>query len=269
MRYKIFISDFDGTLVRDDGTVSEKNVAAIENYRKQGGIFVICSGRMTGAIVPRARELGLDGILVSYQGAVITDLKTGETLKCAAFNDERAYEVIAELEARGFHTHIYTADKFYCNRDDEALRIYENICKVKAEVVEDLCGFAKRNRLKIIKTVVMVEKEVRQQVENELSARFGKDCYVTSSALCLVEVMPAGTNKGSAVKFLSEYYNVPVSQIAAIGDMKNDIPLVSAAGGKFAVGNAEAELKSIATTVPACEEDGVAYAIENYALKEE
>ena len=50
MKYKIFISDFDGTLVRDDGTVSEKNKAAICRYREQGGVFAVCTGRMTPAI---------------------------------------------------------------------------------------------------------------------------------------------------------------------------------------------------------------------------
>ena len=267
MKYKIFISDFDDTLVRKDGTISEENQKAIEEYRKKGGIFVICSGRMTPAILPRAKELGLNGIVVSFQGAVITDLGSGKTLKNDAFEDKRAYEVIEKLEEFDFHTHIYTAEKMYCNRDDAALKEYERICRVKAEIVENLSAFARREKLKIIKMVVFVEDFQRRQTEELLSGCF-PDCYVTSSAKYLVEVMPLGRNKGEAVRFLSNYYNVPSEQIAAIGDMSNDIPLVAAAGGKFAVVNAEEELKRIATVVPSCEDDGVAYALRNYAMEE-
>ena len=69
--------------------------------------------------------------------------------------------------------------------------------------------------------------------------------------------------------FLSKYYGIPPCEIAAIGDMNNDIPLVAAAGGKFAVANAEEGLKRIACVVPACEDDGVAYALEHYAMEED
>lgn len=269
MKYKIFISDFDGTLVRDDGTVSEKNKAAICRYREQGGVFAVCTGRMTPAILPRVRELGLNGLVASFQGAVITEIESGKTLRCSVFQDELAYRVVRMLEERGYHTHVYTAEKMYCNVADEALAMYERVCGVKAEIVPCLHEFARNHSLKIVKAVVFVEKERRVETEETLATLFGADCYVTSSAHYLVEVMPAGRNKGEALAFLSDYYGVDSQEIAAIGDMNNDIPLVAAAGGKFAVENAEEGLKRIARVVPSCENDGVAYALERYAMEEE
>ena len=55
MKYDVFLSDFDGTLVRSDGTVSETNKAAIARYRAAGGIFAIVTGRMLAAIMPRLK----------------------------------------------------------------------------------------------------------------------------------------------------------------------------------------------------------------------
>ena len=69
--------------------------------------------------------------------------------------------------------------------------------------------------------------------------------------------------------FLSEHYHIPHERIAAVGDQLNDLPMLDRAGGKFAVGNAEEELRAIATVLPSCEEDGVAYGIEKYALGDE
>ena len=60
MKYKVFLSDFDGTLVRGDGTISKRTVEAIEAYRKRGGIFAVCTGRMPSSILPRLQELGID-----------------------------------------------------------------------------------------------------------------------------------------------------------------------------------------------------------------
>lgn len=78
----------------------------------------------------------------------------------------------------------------------------------------------------------------------------------------MIEIMPKGQNKGEAIRFLSEYYGIPVDQIAAVGDQLNDLPMLEAAGGKFTVKNGADELKAIAEVIPSNEEDGVAYLLE-------
>lgn len=73
--------------------------------------------------------------------------------------------------------------------------------------------------------------------------------------------MPAGQNKGAAVEFLTAYYRIPREQCAAIGDQLNDLPMLQAAGGAFAVANAQDALKRRARVVASNEEDGVAEAL--------
>ena len=77
----------------------------------------------------------------------------------------------------------------------------------------------------------------------------------------MVEILPAGVSKARAVKELAARFGVPVEKTAAIGDQLNDLPMIEAAGGKFAVANAEEQLKAAATVVPSVEEDGVAAAL--------
>lgn len=264
MKYRLFLSDFDGTLVRDDGTISEKNRAAIRRYREAGGIFAIATGRMPAGIVPRLRELGLDGgVVATYQGAVIVDTATGAYLKNDAFPQEDALHIVGLLEAEGYHVHMYTAETMYCNCDDEGLRAYERICGVKAVVVNEgtLASLAKRENLRVVKTLVMVEPERRRETEARVRALADGRYYVTCSSEYLVEVMPAGRSKAEAVEFFSRYYAIPKEEIAAIGDQYNDLPMLQAAGGRFTVQNGENALKEIATVVSSCEEDGVAEAI--------
>ena len=270
MRYGLFISDFDGTLVRGDGTISKKNIEAIAKYRKAGGVFAVCTGRMLGSILPRLKELDLkEGLVVAYQGATIADIKTGELLKNDGFSRGDALEAVRYLEKEDHHIHIYTVDELFCNRDDELLHVYEEICGVKGRVVDiPLSEYMQRHDLSVVKVLAMIEPEKRDALQERLQRALGERFFATCSSDWLVEVMPAGQDKSAAVDFLSEYYGVPRENIAAIGDQLNDLPMLARAGGRFAVENAQEPLKKIATVVPSVEEDGVAYAILNYAMGE-
>ena len=264
MKYDLFISDFDGTLVRADGTISEHTKEVIAKYRARGGIFTICTGRMVPSILPRARELGItSGPVIAFQGSVVYDMGTEQVLTSGHFSCETALPLLRMLEEENLHIHIYTVWHLYTNLRDEMLALYEKVCGVKAEVPDcPLSEFAAREKLDIVKVLVMVHPEKREALRERLSQSLGEEYYVTSSSEWLVEVMPAGQTKAAAVDFLSAYYGVPREKIAAIGDQLNDLPMIARAGGKFAVANAEPELKAAARVVPSCEEDGVAEALK-------
>lgn len=264
MKYKLFLSDFDGTLVRSDGTISEKNKRAIAAYRAAGGIFAVCTGRMLASILPRLKELGIEnGLVVAYQGATIADVATGELVKDDAFSKEDALLAVRTLEEKGRHVHVYTAGEMYANRRDKALEIYEHICGVRAKIVEDmpLSELVEKQRLRVIKVLAMVAPEERGALIEEITPRLGEGFFVTCSADVLVEIMPKGQSKAAAVDFLSEKYHVPAENIAAIGDQMNDLPMILRAGGKFAVANAAQPLKDAAHVVANFEQDGVAEAL--------
>lgn len=264
MKYPLFLSDFDGTLVRSDGTISEGNKRAIAAYRKAGGTFAVCTGRMLTSILPRLKELGIeDGLVIAYQGATIADVATGKLVKDDGFSREDALRVVRLLEENGRHVHVYTVNDLYANRRDEALELYEHICGVRATIVSDmsLAEFIEKNDLRVVKALAMVRKDDRAALIEELRPKLGDGFFVTCSADVLVEVMPEGQSKAAAVDFLSKKYNIPVEKIAAIGDQMNDLPMIMRAGGKFAVSNAAQPLKDAAHVVADFEQDGVAEAL--------
>ena len=264
MKYPLFLSDFDGTLVRSDGTISEGNKRAIAAYRKAGGTFAVCTGRMLTSILPRLKELGIEeGLVIAYQGATIADVATGALVKDDGFSREDALRVVRLLEENGRHVHVYTVNDLYANRRDEALEIYEHICGVRATIVSDmsLAEFIEKNDLRVVKALAMVPPEARNALMTELQDRLGEAFVVTCSAAILVEVMPKEQTKAAAVDFLSQKYSIPAGKIAAIGDQLNDLPMILRAGGRFAVGNAAQPLKDAAHVVADFEQDGVAEAL--------
>ncbi|MBQ5801461.1 MAG: HAD-IIB family hydrolase [Clostridia bacterium] len=70
MNYSLIVTDFDGTLLKSDGTISQRTKDAINRYMAKGGKFAISTGRMPAAILPHIKELGLDGVVSCAQGSI-------------------------------------------------------------------------------------------------------------------------------------------------------------------------------------------------------
>lgn len=77
----MLVLDMDDTLLTDDHTISEENRKMLAQAKALGVHIVLASGRPTPAMVEYARDLGLmDSYMISFNGAVITDLKNDEVI---------------------------------------------------------------------------------------------------------------------------------------------------------------------------------------------
>lgn len=85
--------------------------------------------------------------------------------------------------------------------------------------------------------------------------------------LVILDILPAGCSKASALQYLAELRGCTLADTMAIGDNWNDLPMLQAAGRAIVMGNAPEELRSLAQQEgwhigPTNDEDGVAQAIE-------
>ena len=272
INYGLIISDFDGTLVREDGTISQKNKRAIKKYTQNGGHFAVSTGRLHYGILPRVKELGLNGVVSCCQGAVIIDIASGKPILDGKLSYETTLRACLEMEKLGLHIHLYCFDCYYSNMDDQALKWYENAVRVKAKVVTDkpLSKLVEEQKICAYKLMAMVAPEENAKIISALSKTHYEDACITKSAEVLVEIINNKYSKGTAVQFLSDYYGVPLEKTVGIGDQMNDIPMIERAGLGVAVQNADDGLKQVADLV--CEytneEDAVASIIEKYGFME-
>jgi hydroxymethylpyrimidine pyrophosphatase-like HAD family hydrolase len=99
--------------------------------------------------------------------------------------------------------------------------------------------------------------------------RFIDETFVTSASPFNLEVTHINGNKGYGLKAMASYFNIPIENTVAIGDEKNDLPMLNIAGLSIAMGNAEEEVKLSSDVVTLSnDENGVAYAFEKYIFKE-
>ena len=273
INYGLIVSDFDGTLVREDGTISEYTKQAITQYIARGGKFVISSGRMPSGILPRAKELGLKGLLSCCQGAIIIDIETGKVLQEEAIPWQTAVQIAKKMEELDLHIHIYDFWDFYCNKDDAALKMYENAVRSKAILMTEkpFSEFIADRKMKVFKFLNMVEPKDNATIFNALTEANFEACEVTRSAAYLTEVVNKNYSKGTALEFIAKHFGIPLAKTVAIGDQLNDVSMIEKAGLGIAVNNADESLKAKADEVFAYtnEEDAVGKIIEKYGYTEE
>ncbi len=273
IKYPLIVSDFDGTLVKAEGTISEKNRRAIQEYVAAGGAFAISTGRLPSGILPRVRELGLTGMVCCCQGAIIIDVESGQVVQEGRLSMESTLAACKKMEEMDLHIHAYDLWEFYANRADAALEAYEKAVKTKAKLVlgQPLSSFLEEQKMPAYKLLAMVEPSESNLVLDTLINAELPDCGVTKSADFLVEIVNPNYSKGTAVAFLAKRYGVPIEKTIAIGDQRNDMPMIEKAGLGIAVCNADKALKKCADYV--CEytneEDAVAKIIEKFGFYEE
>lgn len=265
-KYKLVISDFDGTFLRSDQTISEENVKAVRSFVENGGIFALSSGRTLQSILPIARKMGLKGLLACFNGSVVVDVESGEIILENAFSTAETLEICSLLKDLGLYMHVYQLDAFFASERNFYLEYYEKLCGVKAVVPEEgLLEYIRDNKFRSVKILSVVAAEDRDRYYKIISEKLKDKAYVTSGGSNLIEVCVKGFSKGTAVQLLAERYGINLSETLAVGDALNDLPMLETAGFGVALKNAETALKEKAYVYEySNDEDAVANLIKEY-----
>ena len=268
---RLIISDFDGTLVNSQNTISDAVRQAINEYVACGGIFAVCTGRMLSSILPRVRELGLKGLVAAYQGSVIADIESGKLLRNNSLSVDDCIEICAFAERSNYNCNTYSNEVLYTTipKGDKWLTVYETVTGVKAVNVDGaMTTFVKENNLACNKITFLVNPNERERLYKLLQTEFSEKFDVTCSAASLVEVSPKGDDKGAALEYIADYFGVALSSTVAIGDNLNDLSMIKIASVGVAVGNAVEDLKREANYITVSNnDDAVAKIIEKFGFK--
>src|SRR5262249_45168095 len=101
--------------------------------------------------------------------------------------------------------------------------------------------------------------------EAAVQQEFGLHTSAARSQPYYLDVTHPTANKGVVIERMSHYYQIPLDQIATLGDQANDVLMFRRSGLSIAMGNASEEVQQQATYVTASNEDeGFAKAIEEF-----
>lgn len=268
---KAVFVDLDGTLLKGVDGISQRTVEAFCKIRAQGILPVIATGRPACESDFAIQAIGANQFLIVMNGLEIyEDYASRRLLYESYMTSEQIEDIIPWLLKNELFIEVYIGEKSYCQTDNHKLiwdcgmtpeqsRFFADIVEVK----DDLMGYIRENSMHVNKLLISVLDTARiPALRKRMEAVAG--IQTLSSGPHYIEVLPVGVDKGLAVQRVCEAAGFTKEQVMAIGDSENDIGMFDAAGLRVAMGNAYPELKANADIIaPDCNNDGVAWALEN------
>lgn len=262
MRIDLIALDLDGTLLRGDETVSERNRTAIRQALERGIRIVLVTGRGVDMPIRISRELGLNLPVICCHGALTKDFGANRTLVHLPVPLVYAKPMVEYAEANGLSIAIYAEESFW-RLEGSAL------------VMDDMRGPAWREAPSLSDVLRMAPTFIRflgagsvRAMEREFGDWPLAFRYETWGTLVECAVLNREASKRSALVRLCADFQVARERVLAIGDSRNDVPMLRWAGVGVAMGNAPPEVKESVEFVTASNaEDGVALAMERFVLR--
>jgi Cof subfamily protein (haloacid dehalogenase superfamily) len=258
------LADVDGTLVTKNKALTPRAIGAIEALRERGVLFAITSGRPPRGMRMLVHPLEMQGPMAAFNGGIIV-------LPDMSIADERTIPpdvtvaVIDMIRAHGLYAWIYRGVDWYVT-DQQAPHAAHEASTVQFQPTLVPTYDALLDR--VVKVVGVSDDFERVAIcEAAVQQEFGARASAARSQPHYLDVTNPMANKGVVVERLSHYYDIPLSQIATVGDQPNDVLMFRRSGVSVAMGNASEEVQRQATWVTASNEDeGFAKAIEEFIL---
>lgn len=242
----VLISDLDGTLLDDKKQISEKDLEAIERFRKGGGIFTVATGRGVAMAENVVKKIGVNCPCVIFNGAAIYDFVKHEFIWNSSM-PECASEYIKMLEKEfpdiGIEilcgASIYVTDYNETVKEHLALEMIEGIrCDIESA--------PKGDWLKVL--IAYPPEKIDRVIEYTKKCCADGVNWVHSSPM-YYEMLPEGISKGYGYKKLLDILGKRDSFTVAVGDYGNDYDMIKSADLGVAVANAQEHVKKAARLI--------------------
>lgn len=264
---QIVALDLDGTLLDSADRISEANARAVRRAVEQGTQVVLATSRWYSLAKKTADALGLTAPLICHTGGLIRDPTSGDDLLHLRLDLEAAREVAAYCDAHRYRTFGTVDDLTYLRTDDAMdpaqlppdVRPVPKLAPVLGAAPTAFLIFGSPAIDDVLATFSERHAGVLNLCEgySETFPRY-------------LSVSHADADKGSALRHVCERMGIDPQDALAIGDATPDEAMFRFAGHSIAMANAPTRVRELADTIaPRNDEDGVAWALEEFVLQRE
>ncbi|MBO7579987.1 MAG: HAD family phosphatase [Bacteroidaceae bacterium] len=270
MPYKLIAVDLDGTLVRNNQSISQRTVSTLIRVQEMGVKVAVASGRPTFGTAHVADALRLkefSGYVMSYNGGEIYEWETKKRMYAQTLDEEvipylytyarehgmpiMTYigkEVVSEVEGNEYIQYSVMRNRMTLKKVDDFVKAVEGAGVVKCIIVGDPTQLP--------------------ALEAEMQVMLKGKAGIFRSEPFFLEIVPIGIDKAKGLAILLDQIGIQRTELIAFGDGYNDTPMLQFAGMGVAMGNAAEEIKKAADMVTESNnDDGVAIALENLILR--
>jgi Cof subfamily protein (haloacid dehalogenase superfamily) len=264
----LYVCDLDGTLVRDDLTLSEESRRELCALLDEGALITVASARSVTSIRAILGTVPFRLPIIEFNGAFLSDYRTGRHEIVNAIPEQLAREVFAALQHGGCEPYLSSFDGardnvFYREIANEGMAAYiaERIA-FKDERLRRVLDLAAAIDGGTVCLTVIDRGERVEALHASLAADFGNRLVLTSYDYRYVPgwkfftVHDRRATKDQAIASLRSAAGLGETELVAFGDDVNDLGMLRAADRPIAMANAKPEVKALAREVIGSNNDG-------------
>jgi Cof subfamily protein (haloacid dehalogenase superfamily) len=256
---RLIVTDLDGTFLSTDGSVSEQNAEAVATAHSTGIPVLFATGRPVRWLDVIRDLPGAHPTVIASNGAALYDLGAGELVDRICIDPETALAAVRRIRTvvpdanfafeSGTRFGYEPAYRTWPADDGTNPALYRGPAEEIA-VAEQF-----------VKMLVQSSSMMPDDLLDTVRAEVGDTLTATHSQtrdFGLVEISAAGVTKASMLQRYCERLGIEASQVAAFGDMPNDVAMLSWAGMPYVVANAHPVVRALDfPVVPGNDESGV------------
>ncbi|MFE0577876.1 Cof-type HAD-IIB family hydrolase [Streptomyces sp. NPDC058874] len=262
---RLIATDLDGTLLRDDQSVSPRTVAALAAAEAAGIEVFFVTGRPARWMDVVADHVHGHGLAICANGAAVVDLHAGrEFVQVRALPRMAALSVVEALREAAPGTSFAVELTAGINYEPGYPPFFKDPGARLATAEELLHEHADESAAPVLKLLAHHSEITPDEFLALARSAAGAFASITrSSPTSLLEVSGHGVSKASTLALCCAERGISPSEVVAFGDMPNDVEMLSWAGTSYAMGNAHPDVIAAASgRTVANNEDGVALVIE-------
>lgn len=284
---KLIASDMDGTLLNENGEISETNAKAVKKAIEKGVEFIVATGRSYHAANIPLQAAGIICPVVSLNGAV-TYLENGKQINSIPMDKQVAERIADECSRLGMYVELFTNRGVLSESREHFLDVLIDIMRSanpdiseqemreiveqrfqleEVSFVESLQAALKDDDVEIYKILTFAfEDNQLEQAKRKLRDETG--AVITSSGDTNLEFNHPKAQKGLAIQKYIEDKDWSMEDVMTMGDNWNDASMLEMAGRGVAMGNASDKIKKLCDYETVTnDQNGVAKAIEEMLVE--
>ncbi len=251
MVYRLLAVDLDGTLLRTDQRVDERDRAAIAELQKAGVTVTIVTGRLWSGSLAAARACAIEGAIACVEGSHLVEVGSKRTLAHHAMGPDVTSILRGAFGTHGLASFVFEADGIHHDERGEPYANYVRTWSPNMKLVEEVLDERVWANAPLAAVAIGHAPEVaaaHAELLAHAASVFSVSFAVSSCpGMHAVLVRAAGPNKGTALAELCRAAGCTLEEAIAIGDWVNDVPMFEVAGRSFAMGSAPEAVRAKAT----------------------
>jgi hypothetical protein len=257
--------DLDGTLLAPDESISAGNRAAISRALKSGIRVVLVTGRGVDTPIRVSRELGLNLPVICCHGALTKDFGANKILEHTPVPLAYAKSMLEFAERNNVAIAVYAEEMFW--RPAGSHVYMQDMIGPGWREIPSLLDALATGAPTFIRFLGAPAVEAMQREFGDLPLTY---LHETWKDFVECVVLSRDASKKNALMRLCADFGIHSDAVLAIGDSRNDVPMLRWAGTGVAMANAADEVRqSVRYVTGDNAADGVAQAIERFCFAAE